>query len=77
MKRTINAPGLRDLHKTIDDATEVVAAFISTARSKETPHPSLMEAAEKVVGDLAEWRAALKEALDAPELADVDEHDVQ
>ena len=69
-------PGLHDLHKTLDDATEVIAAFISVTRSDEKAPDSLMEAADKTVNELAEWRAKLKEAVDAPELADADRYDV-
>jgi len=60
--------GLRDLHKTLDDATEALAAFISVARSGEVAPDSLMEAADKTVDELAQWRARIKEAVDAPEL---------
>ena len=56
------------LHKTLDDAAETLAAFISVARSGETPPDSLMEAADKTVERLAEWRAKIKEAVEAPEL---------
>ena len=55
--------GFHDLHKTLDDATEVIAAFISVARSGEAPPDSLMEAADKTVEDLAEWRARIKEVV--------------
>ena len=60
--------GLRDLRKTLDDATEAIAAFISVAKSGETPPDSLMEAADKTVEGLAEWRARIKEAVEGPEL---------
>ena len=60
--------GLSALHKTLDDATEALAAFISVAKSGETPPDSLMEAADKTVEDLAEWRARIKEVVEAPAL---------
>ena len=47
--------GLRDLHKTIDDATEVLAAFLSAAASAELSSEALINAAHKICGDLAEW----------------------
>lgn len=53
--------GLRDLHKTIDDATEVLAAFLSAAASAALPSEALVDAAHKTCGDLAEWRETLKE----------------
>jgi hypothetical protein len=52
--------GLRDLHKTIDAATEVLAAFLSAAASAELPSEALVDAAHKTCGDLAEWRETLK-----------------
>ena len=60
--------GLRGLHKTLDDATDVQAAFISVSRSGEAPPDSLMEAAAKAVDELAEWRARIKEAVETTEL---------
>ena len=71
-KQETSLPGLHNLHKTLDDATEVIAAFISVTRSDETAPDSLMEAADKAVNELAEWRAKLKEAMGAPELQDED-----
>jgi hypothetical protein len=55
--------GLRDLHKTIGDASEVLAAFLSAAASAELPTTMLMDAAHKTIGDLAEWRETLKEIV--------------
>ena len=60
--------GLSALHKTLDDATEALAAFISITRSGERAPQSLIEAADKTVEGLAEWRAKIKEAVEAPEL---------
>ena len=53
--------GLRDLHKTIDDATEVLAAFLSAAASAQLPSEALVDAAHETCGDLTEWRETLKE----------------
>ena len=47
---------LNSLHKTLDDATEALAAFISIAKSRETPSDSLMEGADKAVDKLGEWQ---------------------
>ena len=56
-KHETGLSGLHNLHKTLDDATEVLAAFISVTRSNEKAPDSLMEAADKAVNELAEWRA--------------------
>ena len=51
---------LPDLQKTIANATEILAAFISLGRSDELPIVSLMEAAEKTLPDLHEWRKTIE-----------------
>ena len=58
--------GLAELQKTLADATEVLAAFISTGRSDEQPIASLIEAAEKSLADLTGWHDSLKGVLDEP-----------
>jgi len=58
--------GLADLRKTLLDATEILAAFISTGRSEELPIASLIEAAEKSLADLTGWHDSLKGVLDEP-----------
>ncbi len=58
---------LVDLRKTLADATEVMAAFISTGRSDERPIASLMEAAEKTLPDLHEWRKTIETVVDMVE----------
>ena len=67
MAEKIDYLGLRGLHKTLDDATEALAAFVSAAKSGEAPNDSLIEAADKAVDELAEWRETLRNlnALDA------------
>ena len=50
-----DSEGFRALHKTLDDATETLAAIISITRSGETPPDSLMEAADKTVDQMMEW----------------------
>lgn len=60
-------PNLRELHKTLVDASEVMAAFVSTARSNEHPIDSLVEAADKSVDELAEWRLLIKSVCEMVE----------
>ena len=55
--------GLRDLHATIDEATEALGAFVSVTRSNELVPELLVEVANKVVSDLAEWRATLRQIV--------------
>jgi len=59
---------LTDLRKTLLDATEVLAAFISTGRSDEPPIANLMEVAEKSLADLTGWHDSLKGVLAEPGL---------
>jgi hypothetical protein len=49
--------GLEELHKTIADASEQLATFISCGNSGEVAIPSLIVAAEKTLSELAKWRA--------------------
>ena len=55
---------LADLQRTLADATEELAAFISTGRSDELPIASLMQAAEKTLPDLHEWRKTIEAVVD-------------
>ena len=55
--------GLTELHKTLSDALEVLATFISCGNSGEVAIPSLIEAAEKTLPELARWRAELNGLL--------------
>ena len=57
---------LAELQRTLANATEVLAAFISTGRSDEQPIASLIEAAEKSLADLTGWHDSLKGVLDEP-----------
>ncbi len=56
--------GVRDLHKTLDEAIEVLAAFLSAAVAAEIPPVTLVDTAHQVIGDLTEWRATLWEITD-------------
>ena len=58
---------LADLRKTLADATEILAAFISTGRSDELPIASLLEAAEKTLPELHEWRKTIEAVVDMNE----------
>ena len=58
---------LADLRKSLLDAAEIIAAFISTGRSDEQPIASLMEAAEKTLPDLHEWRKTIGAVVDMVE----------
>ena len=60
--------GLRNLHKTLDDSTEALAGFIKATKRGKVPTKVLMQASDKAVEELAEWRARIKEAVEAPEL---------
>ena len=53
-------PNLEDLHKTLIDASEIMAACIGVLRGSETPPDNLIEAASRSVDDLAEWRTLIK-----------------
>jgi hypothetical protein len=55
--------GLSDVHKTLSDAAEVIAAFIGAANSEEIPVGSLMEAADKTLANLVRWHSGLKGVL--------------
>ena len=69
-KHKTGLPGLHNLHKTLDAATEFIATFISVTRSDEKAPESLIEAADKAVIDLAGWRATMKQLMDSPKLRD-------
>ena len=65
--------GLRELHKALDDALEVLAAFLSAAASGEPTHEKLIEAGHKTCDDLGAWRATLRELV----MRDENQHGVQ
>jgi hypothetical protein len=60
-----------DIHKTLTDATEILAAFISVGRSDEVPPESLLQAAEQAMPNLANWRRSFRELLDMAERGDL------
>ena len=58
--------GVRDLHKTVDEAIEVLAAFLNAAAGAQMPSETLVNTAHQVIGDLTEWRATLWDITDQP-----------
>jgi hypothetical protein len=63
-----NMAGLADLHESLVDASEQLAAFISTGKSGEVAIDSLIRAADKTLVDLTAWRRGLKGVLADPAL---------
>ena len=60
--------GLSEIHKTLSDAAEVIAAFIGAANSDEIPVDSLLEAADQTLADLVKWRSGLQGVLSVAEV---------
>lgn len=52
---------LERIRKVFADSSEVVAAFICYARGSEIPPAILIEEADKTLGDLARYRAGLRQ----------------
>ena len=65
MNEQKDCSGLTDLRKTLADAAEAIAAFIGLGN--EPPIDSLMEAADKVLPDLHEWRKTIQALNDIAE----------
>ena len=67
--RTDGFEGLDDLHRALDDGTEMLAALLSLAVSQEVPAVRLLEAAGDAIDRMAAWRAGilamLKQGTDA------------
>jgi hypothetical protein len=59
-----DSPGPRDLVSTVDDAIEILTAFLSAAAGAEVPHDKLVTAAHQVVHDLGAWRVKLGAIVD-------------
>ena len=47
---------LSSLHRALDDATELLAAFLSCARGNELPPAILIDAADEAIDQVAQWR---------------------
>ena len=50
---------LGDLHRALDEATELLAAFLSFARDGELPPDILINATDRVIDRVAEWRSII------------------
>lgn len=61
--RTDSFEGLGDLHRALDDGTEMLAALVSLAVSQEVPPIRLLEAAGDAIERLASWRAGILSML--------------
>ena len=46
---------LDDLKRTLSDASEIIAAFISVTKGNEQPPESMLEAADSTLKDLVTW----------------------
>ena len=51
---------LQDLHQTLADASELMAAFVGCAKGSEQPPELMIEVASKTRLELAEWRLLIK-----------------
>lgn len=54
--------GLEHLSKTLDDASEVLASFLTATANAECPSEALVDSAHQIIGNLVEWRDTLLEA---------------
>ena len=70
-ERTESFEGLDDLHRALDDGTEMLTALISLAVSQEVPPALLLEAAGDAIDRLAAWRAGILAMLKQGAEADV------
>ena len=55
---------LKDLKRTLRNASEVIAAFISVTKSEEQPLESMLEAADLALKDLVAWRNTIGGIVD-------------
>ena len=67
---TDDIPNLRDLHKTLVDASELMAAFVGCANGNEQPPASMIEAASKSKEELAEWRLFFESVCEMVEVGE-------
>ena len=51
--------GLEHLSKTLDDASEVLASFLTATAKAECPSEALVDSAHQTIGNLVEWRDTL------------------
>ena len=55
--------GMGDLHRALDDAMEFLAAYLSYARANEVPPKCLINASDKAIDRVAQWRQATRSAV--------------
>ena len=48
--------GMGDLHRALDDAMEFLAAYLSYARGNDVPPKCLIDATDKAIDRVAQWR---------------------
>ena len=59
------------LQKTLGEASEIIAAFISVTNSNEQPLDSLMQAAEKSLNELVVWQNTVEAIVEVVEQGNV------
>ncbi len=55
--------GMGDLHRALDDAMEFLAAYLSYARGNEVPPDFLIDATDKAIDRVAQWRQVTRSAV--------------
>ena len=55
--------GMGDLHRALDDAMEFLAAYLSYARGNEVPPKCLIDATNKAIDRVAQWRQVTRSAV--------------
>ena len=55
--------GMDDLHRALDDAMEFLAAYLSYARGNEAPPDFLIDATDKAIDRVAQWRQVTRSAV--------------
>ena len=55
--------GMGDLHRALDDAMEFLAAYLSYARGNEVPPKCLIDATNKAIDRVAQWRQVTRSVV--------------
>lgn len=55
--------GMRDLCGTLEDAMEIIAAFLGEAAQARIPSEATVDHAHHIMGELAQWRATLEDIV--------------
>ena len=58
-----NESGMGALHRALDDAMEFLAVYLSYARGNEVPPECLIDATDKAIDHVAQWRQATRIAV--------------